>query len=359
MISSPTSLPNELVSDPIAQAPAVKPHLGVIDVLRAIAAISVCLFHLTGEVVVKFHSQTLEHTFSWGWLGVEIFLVISGFIIPYSMYGTNYRLPDFGSYFLKRVLRICPSAYVSMGLTILQLGAVSYLIHPDQALNLSVGRIISNLLFIAPFTGHEWFNGVFWTLCLEFQFYILIGLLFNQLFASPSPARFALIGLGLSAANYIPVLNHTSYFQYNALFMMGGATLLYFKRQIELPAYWILLGLFTGICAITAGSLAATFGAATALCIAFVRAGNAITAWLGKTSYALYLTHILVASSVDFLLSKFFHASAPLAHIVGVLISFAATIIGAGLYYYAVEQPLTRWVKRISFKPTPPESVDS
>lgn len=54
----------------------------VVDALRAVAALWVCLYHFTGGVGIG----------AFGYLGVTVFFVISGFIVPYSMLQGGYAL---------------------------------------------------------------------------------------------------------------------------------------------------------------------------------------------------------------------------------------------------------------------------
>lgn len=87
-----------------------------IDVLRGIAAILVTFFHLTGGIAL---SQNTADYGKYGYLGVEIFFVISGFILPYSMYKTGYDINNFGRFMLKRVIRIYPAYLVAVAIGIL------------------------------------------------------------------------------------------------------------------------------------------------------------------------------------------------------------------------------------------------
>ena len=92
-----------------------KRYIKGLDFLRAIAALSVCLYHFSGAALPKVINVYMKPTFSYGWLGVDIFFVISGFIIPYSLLGKNYSVREFGSYIARRIIRINPPAYAAMG----------------------------------------------------------------------------------------------------------------------------------------------------------------------------------------------------------------------------------------------------
>src|ERR1022692_3758717 len=93
----PTGMPHastaatRIVTSP---APINAQHVANLDIFRAVAALSVCLFHFSsGDFLEPGPIRSaLEHAR----LGVEIFFVISGFVIPWSMYQTRYKHSDAG-----------------------------------------------------------------------------------------------------------------------------------------------------------------------------------------------------------------------------------------------------------------------
>jgi peptidoglycan/LPS O-acetylase OafA/YrhL len=152
-------------------------YFSFIDGLRAIAVISVVIYHLNA---------------SWlpgGFAGVDIFFVISGFVVSSSV-GNRERtsLPAFELYFLSRRLqRIAPALLVCLLATAL----VSALIIPDAWLsqtNQTTGRYaffgFSNLIlsqnanaYFSPITEFNMYTHT-WSLGVEEQFYLLFPLLF-------------------------------------------------------------------------------------------------------------------------------------------------------------------------------------
>src|ERR1700750_1066981 len=73
-------------------------RIHVLDTLRGVASLAVCWFHLTS---FKYNTPDgtayplLKGTGRYGWLGVEVFFVISGFVLPYSLHRAGYRLRDY------------------------------------------------------------------------------------------------------------------------------------------------------------------------------------------------------------------------------------------------------------------------
>src|SRR5919205_2516220 len=97
-------------------------RIEVLDFLRGVASLAVAVLHLTN--VLRADGLVRAVT-SYGWLGVEVFFVISGFIIPYSLYKGGYDLRRFPVFVLKRVARLDPP-YIATIVLILLLGVLSW-----------------------------------------------------------------------------------------------------------------------------------------------------------------------------------------------------------------------------------------
>src|SRR5438876_135397 len=103
----------------------------VLGPLRGIAALAVTWYHLTGSPQVT--TGWLRQGGTFGFHGVEAFFVISGFVIPYSMYCGGYRPRlDFLRFFAKRLVRLEPPYLASIVFVL----ALSYLsaLRPGAAL---------------------------------------------------------------------------------------------------------------------------------------------------------------------------------------------------------------------------------
>lgn len=147
-------------------------HLIGIDGLRFFAAISVMLFHFgywcwahpgTGYVVndgsVRF--PYLAIWTNWGWVGVHIFFVISGFVIALSAENaTAYN------FLVSRIVRLGPTVWICAPITF----AVSQIVHVVPRWQALKG-LLHSLLFV-PF--EPWIDGVYWTLGVEVSFYSLV-----------------------------------------------------------------------------------------------------------------------------------------------------------------------------------------
>ncbi|MEU6279082.1 acyltransferase [Streptomyces sp. NPDC047028] len=151
-------------------------RLRALDGLRLIAALMVALYHYGGRggpvtqawgTSPQQQFPTLHTPFAYGCLGVEIFFVISGFVICMSGWGRPLR-----SFFASRVSRLMPAYWVAVVLVtaVFALPAVAYTtVSPSDAL--------VNLTLLQEPLGVDRVLGVDWTLWAEIRFYALFALL--------------------------------------------------------------------------------------------------------------------------------------------------------------------------------------
>jgi peptidoglycan/LPS O-acetylase OafA/YrhL len=321
---------------------ATRPHLVTIDSLRGIAALSVCLFHLGGGVLPKLSSSQTVAATSWGWAGVEVFFVISGFVIPYVLIRGDYVWKDAGRFLLKRLVRVWPPSAILLLMTLAQWSIASRL---SGGWNVTAGQVLTNFLYIAPLVDEPWLNAIFWTLAIEAQFYILIALLF-PLFVKDH--RYIMGACVLSCVGvFLPFEDTEIFFNYAVYFCMGGLVLLYRECKVTGPAMLAALGALALPTAIGWGWLAASAAVLTALVIAFVPLHFRPLVFLGKISYSLYLTHILVASSSEFLIVRAFHPNTPDQRFGAQLFCLTLVITAAWLFYLLVERRFVDLSQRI------------
>jgi peptidoglycan/LPS O-acetylase OafA/YrhL len=167
----------------MAEAP--RPKLTCVDTLRGLAVLAVVLYHLRGgDRPQAYHPAvaTFLEPFRYGFSGVHLFLVLSGFCLTYSLLRRRRAgLPiGYRDYMAARWWRIAPPYYAATALYLAF--PVAYLLvghlSPTTGL-LTVRQVGSHLLFAHGLwrdTIHA-INVPFWTLSLEFQFYLLLPVL--------------------------------------------------------------------------------------------------------------------------------------------------------------------------------------
>lgn len=151
------------------------PH---INLLRAFAALSVVVYHVI--VIFPWEGYPITGPLLWfrtGWMGVDLFFVISGFVIMLSavqIYGKSENTKEARRiFFRRRAARIMP-LYLLTGLAFV-IAVEPWMIHePDFATILITFLTFTQNLFIST---HGVINGPSWSVAAEFQFYLLILLL--------------------------------------------------------------------------------------------------------------------------------------------------------------------------------------
>ncbi|MFD1466667.1 acyltransferase family protein [Hymenobacter caeli] len=317
--------------------------------LRGVAALSVCLYHFTGGALPKLRDPSIERFFTNGWLGVDIFFVISGFIIPYSLVGKNYSIFGFFGYIKKRIIRINPPAYVGLGLVLAQWYFIDYFIaHNNKyTAGLSLPQLINNITFTIPFTHYKWIVAIFWTLAIEFQFYIFIGLLFNKIFENFNPFVFLLIFLSAAALQYLPFTSRENFFHYSSLFALGGLALCYHRGLIGIKSYAVLLAIFFIIAWVQLLPYIAIIGLVTVMFISFFKVKNRVADFFGKISYSFYLIHFLVGSTCEFFLIRIFSPDPLINKIIMLLISLIISTGCAYVFYNLVEKQFMKLANKL------------
>ena len=87
-------------------------HIPVLDGLRGLSIIAVIVFHVNqlygGPFVLGRISGPLSAVFGWGWVGVDLFFVLSGFLITGILYDAKGCDGFFRNFYARRTLRIMP-----------------------------------------------------------------------------------------------------------------------------------------------------------------------------------------------------------------------------------------------------------
>jgi peptidoglycan/LPS O-acetylase OafA/YrhL len=149
---------------PVSARPLAR--LGFVDALRGIAASLVVLDHVGFEASSPFRWFD-RHVVDVGQLAVVVFFLCSGFVIPATL-----ESGSLGSFWIKRVFRLYPLFWVSVGVA----GLLAYL-HVSENGNLGPRDWLANLTLIPGAFHAQSALPVYWTLSYEIVFYVLLTLL--------------------------------------------------------------------------------------------------------------------------------------------------------------------------------------
>jgi peptidoglycan/LPS O-acetylase OafA/YrhL len=164
-----------------------KSRITLLDSFRFFAILSVMLYHYYSRWTPPQFSGNLYpygnkySVFSYGYLGVQFFFIISGFVIAYTLYATD----QIWEFWKKRIIRLFPPMFICSLITLLvfTFSSGSNLFPESHSLT----NFLGSLTFISPkliekiSDGHikfEYINGSYWSLWTEIQFYIISSLVF-------------------------------------------------------------------------------------------------------------------------------------------------------------------------------------
>lgn len=221
-------------------------RLAAIDGLRLVAALMVAAYHFLGTPTPHFWGRTrlrdlapfLHEISRYGWLGVEFFFAISGFVICMSCWG---RTP--AQFTVSRVARLFP-AYWCAVLLVVALVLLSRMANWPAATRIDPRTVLGNLTMAPGPLGLELVDGVAWTLWVEARFYLLMGVLL--VFGLSYRRMTAFCGVWLLAGVIArelrsPFLDEFVLTRYTGLFVIG--IVLYLMHRFgQSLLLWLLLG---------------------------------------------------------------------------------------------------------------------
>lgn len=322
-------------------------EVGVITKLRGFAALSVFLFHLVCVSIGYFSEGPIFQFFRYGKYGVQCFFVISGFVIAYSMVKGKYTNRSFLTFLKKRVIRIEPPYLVVVALTVLFLyvrqwsGLGNGLSHPPGLV-----QVLLHIGYLIPFSSYEWLSIVFWTLAIEFQFYLLFSLLFMW-YTWQQWARW-LIELVLLLL-FFNSRSEAFFFHWSPVFLLG-INLALFKLQRMKREEWLLSSLVMATALwLQTGWEVLVFALLPFFVIYFDPSiKSRFWEFLGKISYSLYLCHTLVAFTI--LNIGLRYAQQGYQKAICVTLAIIATVVCSYLLYYFVERPFKRMASSLKYR---------
>ena len=327
-------------------------RIGVVDLLRGLAAAAVCWFHFTNGNEESLPDGWLKDSGRLGYLGVDVFFVVSGFVLPYSLLRGGFTLRSVPTFVAKRVVRLDPPVYVVIAVE-LALGWLAaqtpgfrgppFVFDPVQ--------LLLHLGYLNAVWGYQWAVPVLWTLGIEFQFYLLVAVAFPLLAHRRPAVRAAAVGAFCALAFALP--DGDWVFPYLGLFALGVVTFHYRGGMLPRLAFVAAVAAVTAVVHQVQGPLVAGTGAAAAVAIGLldVRPPRPFR-WLGNVSYSLYLVHMPLGMRVVNFGTPFAH-TVP-AQLAVLAAGSAASLIVAAALYRAVERPCQAWAARVRYRPPQP-----
>ena len=324
-------------------------RIGSVEILRCIAGTFVLWYHLSLNV----NNDFLRWTGSLGWCGVQIFFVVSGFIIPYSMQKSGYKFPrDIGSFLVRRLVRLDPPYLVASAaaavIACMACRAPGFL-GPPPDINWS--NMIAHVGYLNGILGMKFYIQACWTLGIELQFYILMAISFPLWVSSRGITFFCAASITCLATWYF-VHNAVKpedpwFFSWAPYFILGIAGFRYREGLGNGLEFTAVAGMSLAVAWLTGNATGAAAGILAALFMTFMNVPlpNFLQKYASIT-YSLYLVHMPVGERAVRLVERLgSNIVVDLAALTaGLIVSFAAAFL---LLKY-VEVPAMRWSKIVA-----------
>lgn len=318
-----------------------------VHALRGIAALMVLVYHVTNYVSAHGNllneGNPIRSGGEWGAHGVYMFFVISGCVIPLSMATSGYSISSLHRFLARRWVRI-ELPYIAAIFAFLVIHYINCRIFMWN-FDFEPLRFAHHLIYTIPFSGFEWYNVVFWTLAIEFQFYILLAVVFPLL--KGEQKWLSLTILILFGASALLLDDSRFIFHYSICFAMGMAVYLWKLQKIQKAELWILLILFTAAAWWKHDYQIALIGLLSSLLIVYVVLDGKIFRFFGRISYSLYLIHGLISGNLLYWMLPYVGEDLS----VRLLLMCAAiltAIPAAWLFWLLFEKPAQKLSKRIA-----------
>lgn len=323
-------------------------QVNIIDSLRSFAAISVCLFHFICTITGLEYPAAMTAIFAYGQNGVLVFFVISGFIIPWSMYYKNYRLGSMLRFMAKRLIRLEPP-YLASILLILTIAFIKTRLHmgvdsPDEITATRIGLHFGYLINFFP--EYKWLNNVYWTLAIEFQYYLLMSFMYLLFVHKSLWLRILAYLLCFGMAWFVPDPTQSHFPVYAPLFLFGISVFQYKTNIVGMLECGIVMIACFVLNHSVLSTAAACFGLATALVLLFFSELKIpLLDRMGKMSYSIYLIHPVVGAAVINILSRYVHTTGQklLILLAGLIVTFVSSYI----MYLLIEKPSKKLSSKI------------
>jgi peptidoglycan/LPS O-acetylase OafA/YrhL len=313
------------------------PYLKSVQTLRGFASIIVLLHHIwIFYPKIPFLYLAMQKMY----LGVELFFVISGFIIPYSMFAAGYKLKNIGLFLWKRILRIDPPYLVMIAITLI----INFLLNRSNVI--SFYNLLLHIAYLIPFTHEKWVSNVFWTLAIEFQYYLIIAFTFPLLIHKN---RWVIL-FTIAAILSLNLISHSVDFlpRWVTYFVMGIVTFYFKINKINRNEYIIAILALGILLKFQISTMFALVGIMSAFYLAFASFLNRITDFFGKISYSLYISHCSFLPLISYFLINSIGIN-PNFHIILFSLSFIICVIIAYIFYMLIEKYFAEQSKKISY----------
>lgn len=351
-------------------------RLGSIDALRGVAALGVAWFHVYTQNGGWLVSAAVPHLINvasvWGRWGVQLFFVISGFVVAFTLFDrTDVLTPSAVlRYLLRRSVRLDPTYWTAMCLSLLLTSVFAWLSRAQigEVLPLfcfCIEQVTRNVIYFLPLND-PFYLPVAWTLAIEVHFYILFSCMLvvvNRAHCSWNMHRdistaliifLFLLAWVLARTGILPVRDYWLLWHLGG-FIIGISAALAYKgvrhANFLLIVSLVTIGTVYGVRR-ESDVLATLLSGVTVVSVVFSRALGRLVERrsllvFGQLSYCIYLLHQTFGGLTVKVLQAFVSRVPGLQQLLFVIIGMVVTVLAASVLHRVVEHPSIKLSRRI------------
>ncbi|HTA91791.1 MAG TPA: acyltransferase [Polyangiaceae bacterium] len=347
----------------------------LVDALRGLAALAVVLPHAVGLFIypdASWLSRCFLRLADYGRGSVQVFFVVSGFAIAYSLRDAVHDGFSLGRFLVRRAARLDPPYWVGLLLTGLVTVIRAAATHQPVMLA-APAKVLAHLFYLQDILHFGQFNVVFWTLCLEFQLYLVFAAMMRVMSFLVDPQSESRPGAWADSYGWLMVatfflfliVSHAVwpmapgwFIPFFYLFLSGALAAWRTLGRVSDGLFQLCL-LAMGLALVFKPELPRVLGFLTALVIYAAIRSDALhrwlsarlAQWLGRISYSIYLVH----ASVVMLFLGLRTRVAPdskLASFICLAAAYGVTLTLASLLHVTIEVPCLRLSQRLKRAPS-------
>lgn len=355
-----------------------------LDGLRGIAILFVVSFHYINNQLVDRTdslSKAIAKATSFGWVGVDLFFVLSGFLIGSILIANKSSENYFKTFYVRRLVRIVPNYFllliVFVAIWNLPYFASNYFLAGQQEIPLWSYFLMVHNFYMASFhsLGNDALS-ITWSIGIEEQFYIIfpfivffakrswlpwiLGLLIvsaigvRSLFEHWIPKYVLLPSRmdGLSIGFLIAYFNYTGALQTHKQKIISSLTIVLF---CVLAACAYLYWRYTDLGSSKHTFFAIAFGILVVYALALPKTWfgailrNRALVWVGTISYSLYLFHYMILGLVHHFTGQTGIGIADFQDVIFSIVAFALSLFISWTVFNLLEQPMVKIGKRFKY----------
>jgi peptidoglycan/LPS O-acetylase OafA/YrhL len=374
-----------------ATIPRQSGQFGLVNLLKAVAAQLIVLHHLAfygpmTDSARQLVPATIDWLDQYGRIAVQVFLVIGGFLAAKSLApGGRPVIVNPLQAAWRRYIKLAPPFMAAMLLAVFASAVARHWMDHDSISGpASLRQLGAHLLLLHDVLGFEALSAGVWYVAIDFQLYALAtlivwtcGLLAARTRAGAAKAWLLPVVVALGVCASLLYFNRNADWDVYAPYFFGsyglgvlawwasdpkrnplGVTALLFMMVVPTMLALVLEFRSRIAVAMVVACLLMLFGRTRSPSGA--RQGWAVSDYLGKISYSIFLVHFPVCLVVNAAFTRFM-PDEPLVQSAGALLAWAASVAAGATFHHLVEAPLARWlpgiVKPVAVAPVVPEPV--